>query len=230
MTRYLLFVSASVFTLCIWHCGPHRAESGLINPRDADKRRPRDETPAASLLTCEAVKAIKTPEPLGSLDELPKRFLDAHNEIRRIYNLSKLSWDDSLAQYAQRWADFLKDNNKCQMQHRSHRKITENKQYGENLAFNWISSTVPLGKYNYSPERVVKAWSAECEDYSYQDNSCIPNKKCGHFTQVVWQSTRRVGCAMAICDDAENNYNEGRVELWVCNYDPPGNYIGQKPY
>jgi hypothetical protein len=44
---------------------------------------------------------------------------------------------------------------------------------------------------------------------------------CGHYTQIVWRNTKSVGCAVA----------RGKgVEVWVCNYDPPGNYAGQRPY
>ena len=40
----------------------------------------------------------------------------------------------------------------------------------------------------------------------------------GHFTQVVWRGTREVGCGHAQC-----NGND----IWVCQYDPPGNFEGQ---
>jgi pathogenesis-related protein 1 len=30
-----------------------------------------------------------------------------------------------------------------------------------------------------------------------------------------------VGCGVA---------RSGRTEVWVCNYDPPGNYVGERPY
>ncbi len=43
----------------------------------------------------------------------------------------------------------------------------------------------------------------------------------GHYTQLVWRSTRRVGCAKVEC---------GGNVIIVCNYDPPGNVLGQRPY
>ena len=39
---------------------------------------------------------------------------------------------------------------------------------------------------------------------------------CGHFTQVVWPTTERVGCAVGPGDAGWTNL--------ICNYDPPGNY------
>src|SRR3979409_941582 len=45
-----------------------------------------------------------------------------------------------------------------------------------------------------------------------------PNGVNGHFTQVVWKSTTKLGCAKNTC-------SLGGVSgtLWACEYDPPGN-------
>ncbi|MCI5139186.1 MAG: hypothetical protein D3922_12405, partial [Candidatus Electrothrix sp. AR1] len=56
--------------------------------------------------------------------------------------------------------------------------------------------------------------------YDYATNSC--HSVCGHYTQVVWRSTKEVGCGMASCND--------KAQLWVCQYNPRGNMLGQKPY
>ena len=40
--------------------------------------------------------------------------------------------------------------------------------------------------------------------------------------KIVWSNTTEVGCGMALCSD--------NSQFWVCNYTPPGNYRGQKPY
>ncbi|CAN0908934.1 Basic form of pathogenesis-related protein 1 [Linum grandiflorum] len=44
----------------------------------------------------------------------------------------------------------------------------------------------------------------------------------GSSSSVVWQNSVRLGCARAQCSNG----------WWfvTCNYDPPGNYIGQRPY
>lgn len=45
----------------------------------------------------------------------------------------------------------------------------------------------------------------------------------GHFTQVIWTGSTKVGCGQAA-----SLGKKGGVYT-VCNYDPPGNYIGQFP-
>jgi len=60
-------------------------------------------------------------------------------------------------------------------------------------------------------------------DYTYSTNSCASGKVCGHYTQVVWKNSTKIGCAGVVCS------NGGGI-IYGCNYDPPGNYSGQKPY
>lgn len=66
-----------------------------------------------------------------------------------------------------------------------------------------------------SPSDVVSAWVSERGQYDF--NSGGFSMETGHFTQVVWIGTERVGCAMRTC---------GGMDLWVCNYDAPGNVQG----
>lgn len=46
---------------------------------------------------------------------------------------------------------------------------------------------------------------------------------CGHYTQLVWSTTKAVGCGNVTCN------NELGV-LIVCSYNPPGNYRGDNPF
>ncbi|MDX1960600.1 MAG: CAP domain-containing protein [Leptospiraceae bacterium] len=134
-----------------------------------------------------------------------KGITEAHNIYRRGKNVPDLVWDESIASYAQEWADNLKKTRNCKMQHRSTNK------YGENLA--WA-----MGK-QMSTYDVVKMWNDEEKDYDYKANTC--NDVCGHYTQVVWKTSKRLGCAVTTC---------GNSEVWVCNYDPPGNMNNARPY
>ena len=133
--------------------------------------------------------------------------LDRHNYWRADVGVTgKLEWSDDMAKLAADWARKLKGK-KCAFEHRPDNK------FGENLFMG------TAGVYNAA--YVVDAWASEKTDYSYRKNKCKPGKMCGHYTQIVWQSTEKVGCAKIVCDG---------MDIWVCNYDPPGNWVGQKPY
>jgi pathogenesis-related protein 1 len=69
------------------------------------------------------------------------------------------------------------------------------------------------------PEQIVRGWAAEASEYDYRTNEC--RGMCGHYTQLVWRDTKEVGCAVA---------RGGNREVWVCDYSPPGNYGGKRPY
>jgi pathogenesis-related protein 1 len=145
-----------------------------------------------------------------------QEMVSAHNTWRAKVGISPVVWSNKIANIAQEWANHLKTQG-CKMQH-----STGN--YGENLY--WAS---PL-KYsdgrssvqNISSTKVVDSWGNEVKNYSYNSNSCANGKICGHYTQVVWKTSTEVGCGIAVCGDFS--------QVWVCNYNPPGNYRGQKPY
>jgi hypothetical protein len=70
-----------------------------------------------------------------------------------------------------------------------------------------------------TPAEVVQTWIAEKGDYDPDSNTCAG--VCTHYTQVVWRTTREVGCGMAF---------DGERQVWVCEYDPAGNVAGHRPY
>ena len=129
--------------------------------------------------------------------------LAVHNIMRARVGIPPLAWSDRLAARSQDWADTLLARK--QFIHRP------NSTYGENL-FQITGATA-------SPAQVVNAWAAESRNYDYISNRC--SGMCGHYTQIVWGDTKEVGCAVA--------RGRGR-EIWVCNYDPPGNRVGRRPY
>jgi len=150
----------------------------------------------------------------------------AHNAWRSQVKVADLQWSDSLAEYAQNWANNLKFRG-CEMAHNPN-----NQNYGENIYWSMEMSSTP----KQVPKQVVDAWGSEIADYDYASNTCVSGKQCGHYTQVVWANTTHVGCGKATCvsqllNITLNNYYSVRSEtVWVCNYNPPGNYNGEKPY
>lgn len=136
----------------------------------------------------------------------------AHNAIRGAVNplasppITPLSWTPSLAMEAQTWAD------KCNFTH-------SKGPHGENIFASAGSSP--------NPQKVVESWASEAKNYNYATNQCSGN--CGHYTQVVWATSTHLGCGYAHCTSQSPFSGFSEWDLWVCNYDPPGNYP-ERPY
>lgn len=118
-----------------------------------------------------------------------------------------LAWNATVAATAQAWADL------CVFQHSSN-------SYGENLY-------ASAGSVN-TPQDVVDSWVSEVVDYDYANNVC--NGTCGHYTQVVWRDSVHLGCGHTTCTQNSPFSGFPTWDLWVCNYDPPGNFNNQRPY
>jgi pathogenesis-related protein 1 len=130
-----------------------------------------------------------------------------HNYWRAELGLPPLKWSNKLAEVAQNWANVLKERG-CKLEH-------SKTQYGENIYWSW-------GKKR-TPQEAVDAWASEKKDFDFEKLECIGGwYSCGHYTQLIWENTKMVGCGVAYCKDGS--------EVWVCNYEPAGNIVGQKPY
>lgn len=155
-----------------------------------------------------------------------EEMLASHNKWRQSVNASSLAWSESLAKTAQTYADSLKAHQGCKAVHSHTESLGENLFWASAITQTSLSSTglktVTDTVQAITSSEVTDAWGSESSDYSYGTNSCATGKVCGHYTQIVWRETKEVGCGNAVCDD--------KTQIWVCNYSPPGNYIGQKPY
>ncbi|CAN6544259.1 unnamed protein product [Malus baccata var. baccata] len=136
--------------------------------------------------------------------DTPQDYLNSHNDARAAVDVGPLTWDDEVAGCAQNYAN--QHVGDCNLVH-------SDGPYGENLA---------MSTGDMSGTAAVDMWVAEKADYSYESNSCADGKVCGHYTQVVWRNSARVGCAKVSCSSGGTFIG--------CNYDPPGNYVGQNPY
>ncbi len=130
-----------------------------------------------------------------------QEMLDSHNRHRANHCAAPLTWSNALASRAQQWADQLQQSS-CAFQH------SPNSPYGENLYF-----FAPAG--NMSPDQIATGWYDEVSLYNF--NSGAFSMSTGHFTQVIWRDTQKLGCGVSMCNGGE---------IWVCNYDPPGNVQG----
>ncbi|KAJ4831220.1 hypothetical protein Tsubulata_005503 [Turnera subulata] len=138
---------------------------------------------------------------------LPRQYVIAHNKVRAKFDQPPVKWNKTLAKFARRWA--YERVNDCRLLH------STNNLYGENLLW------VPGGPW--TPRDVVAVWGNEYPAYNPKTNECIDNKLCGHYTQVVWQTTTSIGCGHVACKDSKGS-------LFVCSYHPPGNYYFEGPF
>ncbi|MHB8709925.1 MAG: CAP domain-containing protein [Desulfuromonadales bacterium] len=150
-----------------------------------------------------------------------REIVNAHNRWRAAVGVPDLVWSERLAAQASTWANRLKERSACAPRHNPD---NARKWIGENIF--WASPAI-WSDGRKEPQKialaaVVDEWGGESRDYNYADNSCASGKMCGHYTQIVWQGTREVGCGFAMCRDG--------AQVWVCNYSPPGNIVGQRPY
>ncbi|NWV35457.1 PI16 inhibitor, partial [Grantiella picta] len=119
------------------------------------------------------------------------------------------TWDKELEDLAQSYAE------KCIWDHNKERG-----RRGENLFA--MAPTLEL-------EFAVEDWNAEEKFYNLTTSTCVPGQMCGHYTQVVWSNTHQVGCGAHFCEKIDGIETEN-MHLLVCNYYPPGNMKGKKPY
>ena len=150
----------------------------------------------------------------------PAAIVAAHNKWRAEAGVPALSHSPKLAKSAQAWANHLQQSRNCAMQHSKPKG-----RYGENLfwasALMWSDGRKDLRQV--SPTEVIDSWGSEKSDYDHARNACRAGAVCGHYTQMVWHNTSKVGCAMAVCSDSHE-------QIWVCHYSPAVNIVGEKPY
>jgi hypothetical protein len=137
------------------------------------------------------------------------RLLAAHNAERARMGVAPLRWDPALAASAASYGPTLARLGRLQHSPRSVRPGQR-----ENL---WMGS-----RGSYSPERMVGAWIAE---RAYYRRGRFPHVSrtgrwhdVAHYTQMVWPTTTRVGCAV---------YSARRWDYLICRYSPPGNVTGR---
>jgi glioma pathogenesis-related protein 2 len=132
--------------------------------------------------------------------------LKQHNIYRAKHGVPPLVLSTQLNDVAQHYAEQLARIN--QLVH------SNNTHFGENLyAFG------PSGQALPRPETVVDRWYSEIQNYNFDKPGF--HTGTGHFTQLVWKSSKELGMGIAQAADG----------TWyvVANYSPPGNISGQFP-
>ncbi|XP_028832922.1 peptidase inhibitor 15 isoform X2 [Denticeps clupeoides] len=121
--------------------------------------------------------------------------LDYHNQVRASVfppaaNMEYMMWDEGLARSAEAWAAT------CLWDH------------GPQYLLRFLGQNLSVRTGNYrSILQLVKPWYDEVRDYVFPyPRDCNPKcplrcygPMCTHYTQMVWATSNRVGCAVQTC-------------------------------
>uniref|UniRef100_A0A4Q8K315 U102-Liphistoxin-Lth1a_1 n=1 Tax=Liphistius thaleban TaxID=1905330 RepID=A0A4Q8K315_9ARAC len=131
-------------------------------------------------------------------------------------DMLEMSWHDGAADDAQRWAE------SCQLL------------LHDNTTGRWVEDFGSCGQNIFVANVqvpwffAVKVWFLEHLNFTYGEDANDPDV-VGHYTQMVWFSTHRLGCGFHYCgpDVAKRPYYS-----YVCNYCPIGNHPDRfdRPY
>jgi len=159
---------------------------------------------------------------------VPGDYLEEANAWRAEVGAPALEWDETIAKVSQAWADHLESQG-CDMVH-STGEWQKNaykeaggpeEALGENIA--WACCSDPPTQ---DGKQVVDMWASEKKSYAYGalGDECTSHDggTTGHYTQLVWAESQKMGCGMATCGD--------KGTVWVCNFFPAGNWMGQAPF
>uniref|UniRef100_A0A8C6ACY0 Cysteine rich secretory protein 2 n=1 Tax=Marmota marmota marmota TaxID=9994 RepID=A0A8C6ACY0_MARMA len=160
----------------------------------------------------QALTALST-----TLMKLQRGIVNEHSKLRKAdspiaSNLPKMEWNREATQNAQKWA------NKCTLQHSGPEDRQTTTKCGENLYMS--SDPAPWST-------AIQSWYDESRGFTYGKGPKNPQAIVGHYTQLVWYSSFRVGCGVAYCPNQDS-----LKYFYVCQYCPAGNNVSKKnnPY
>jgi len=155
-----------------------------------------------------AMPAVPGDHSQSRLAEAEQRILAAHNGERNRVGAQALEWDAALAASAASYGPTLESLGRLVHSPRAGRPGQR-----ENL---WMGS-----RGAYSPEHMVGSWIAErtlLRPGTYPAVSATGRwEDVSHYTQMVWPTTTRVGCAV---------HSSATTDFLICRYSPPGNRDG----
>jgi len=148
-------------------------------------------------------------------------WLQPQNTARAAVGEAPLVWNPIAAQVALAWASM------CNWGHNP----SAGSEYDSMGGTGDLGENVASGAPTETVAAAVASWVAEEASYDHTTNTCATNQVCGHYTQVVWSSTKSVGCAKVHCTTGSPFGTQyPNWDFGVCDYSPPGNYVGQAPY
>lgn len=163
---------------------------------------------AACSLAAVTVPVSARSLPVEEAAHFPARVLNAHNTTRAAVGVPPLEWDRQLGSEAAKYALELAISDMF-----AHSAPQSRRNAGENL---WMGT-----RSAFTVDTMVANWVSEKSLFQPGVFPAVSRtgswRDVGHYTQIVWPGTKRVGCALAT--NARNDY-------LVCRYWPAGNVHG----
>ena len=168
---------------------------GGSNKKPKEKEREKEKEPKKS--------NNKGKQNLSGYTQFDKEALEWHNIYRKKHHAPPLTLNKDLSKIAQSYAEKL-----CATRSFNH---SSNKYKGNELGENlyMCSGKVATG------EEATTEWYNEIKQHNFKKEF---QSGTGHFTQLVWKSTKEVGFGVA---------NKGNTYYVVANYYPAGNVWGE---
>lgn len=178
---------------------------------------------AGSAGTASGAGGVSTTHTNPLTQELIDAFVKAHNDARASNlvptpspPLPPVTWDAALADTAYNYLSQCTSSNGDLVDHNEDRTqdyaaLGGTDYVGENIYASSASSI--------DPADAVKSWMSEAPNYKPGDVT-----SAGHYTQVVWRTSVRIGCAIVNCPSVRFH------NTVLCDYAPGGNIKGQNPY
>jgi|WetSurMetagenome_2_1015567.scaffolds.fasta_scaffold248939_2 hypothetical protein len=150
--------------------------------------------------------------------EVKTKIVALHNKYRAEVRVPLVRWSDTVQKSAEGWALHLAEDEGLNLVHAG----VQN-HYGENLSGGPGVWSTDKDAYT-ALESAVVSFGNEKNNYKGGPVSLDSNFfKYGHYTQMIWKTTREIGCAVAKRRDIPGY-------IAVCRYNPTGNIVGQKAY
>ena len=127
--------------------------------------------------------------------------LENHNAYRAEHGADAMTIDQAAAESAQEWSEYLSSNGLFE-------HSEERNNCGENLAMSSDAAAMTAGG-------ATKMWYDEITDPGYDFSNPGFASGTGHFTQVVWKGSTKLGCGVS----------DGYVTCRYC--ETAGNWMGE---
>ncbi len=184
--------------------------------------------------------------------KLGNQWLKAHNSAREARKIPQLEWDNTLAEQAKELISkkmmYVWGNKKqpikggqgiFNIEH-----FVPSEEVGQNIA-TWEENSTSMEaltreEISDMPRKSVDMWINEEHIYQKRGGpkidatlSTLPRgfhlKGCGHYTQVIWPETKKVGGCIALYQTETGGMGRNkeirRVYAAICNYSPRGNTL-----